>query len=1020
MGFSTYYKDIKPKVQKRDQSATFFTDTDRLVQLLKSWGFHDVVVSNDTQWRISQTNEYSHGLVLVVNGLVQVGERALDRLTFKSKNRNNKVEFETKQNDMFTISLGGGSMMLPITEISFFGNPMLLYNKNENNWYSESYMVPFSITTVSEKVDDYTEENSTHKIYSEDIDEDLTTDLGVEVQKELLTTSKVYTMPNYKINEKNISSMVFHDQIDSLLLDPEEDGYGKEYVLECGYQNGKNARNWGFVPQVYPEVVLNWLNGIPSDLGMQKKHYAYSGGTYAIVEIHNATLSLTNWDDETEEYALNPHDVVVIYEREAKVFPETVADFIFMSGDMEDHDGSIRSNFTKNGYHYYCEFDGAKSKVRLEPEMRYYILKNGWTLLGEDKNIKDETVVSDEGDFKEISPNASYGYIKSIIENKSVKDTMYIHGVSDYSFSDDYDGGIAFGHIYPDKWKDMSADKGYRTFPEVSTTIYGEIPIIKGQPIYWRNNKGSQNLINYYNKVDVVTGGAPYPQKTVNGWNCAFWGNWGDSRQANKVGLAGRFYSLYEVNPGILPDRVPVFRDDSTISTKKYSGWKMGGLYKVDIERGTGRGWDCIVEDFNWFNKNAPRPDGANDWDGNCVLWSDADEADPEGWLRGYDILVGMEYQKRKKSSRYANAVVIWRNANLLSNLDLSIKGFSYILSQTADGQSTVIKFNNNSSKDVLVRFGSKLIQVNAYDIHKEKVSNVNASKTNCYYIDPIDNRVRKISMLTGVEESFSPYFTWDTTDGGWTKTVTFNNLTNKEVSIKQSSISSTLMEPFSTKDFPITNFDEVLHYVPDASFTFRHPLTRNKQELFLKELFNIDMGPDGFRYSYRTIDDGWTLELDFVNNTRKPVEVKTGSSTINIRAFERKIDKVTNISEVLHWVPDAKYTYKDPTDNTKKIIYLRQLYTKAPEKFSYTTSLIENGWSLETKFFNDTVKSTTIGTGSKKIKLTPFQRTTDKVTNISEVLHYVPDSNYTYIDPISGEKVVLYLKDLYDMAKGK
>ena len=300
-----YFKDIIPSYKESD--CVEQTNIEKLKELLLSWGFLNVVVSDVSLWKIA--TQYSDGPRLEWKGNLYVQTIGLHYLKCKNKDKASyQVCYDLYSSGYILLNTHASGYnntdwkWIYISELGFGINVKSTYLWDDKNDILNKFSIPNQFVAAIG-------ENELSK--KEQFTSDIVDSYGDTVKYEYLNQIASYhTIPRYYIGNKakSLKSISFDYNVKTSKIDG-------QFIFDdsIGYKGGnrKGAKYWSFYPQTYPIVVFNNMTDVDA-------HYVDINGRigyYDKLNEHSFTYSNRKLKIDNTEVTVNDNDEVVFYIR---------------------------------------------------------------------------------------------------------------------------------------------------------------------------------------------------------------------------------------------------------------------------------------------------------------------------------------------------------------------------------------------------------------------------------------------------------------------------------------------------------------------------------------------------------------------------------------------------------------------------------------------------------------------------------------------------------------------------------
>lgn len=300
-----YFKDIIPSYKESD--CVEQTNIERLKELLLSWGFLNVVVSDVSLWKIA--TQYSDGPRLEWKGNLYVQTIGLHYLKCKNKDKSSyQVCYDLYSSGYILLNTHASGYnntdwkWIYISELGFGINVKSTYLWDDKNDILNKFSIPNQFVAAIG-------ENELSK--KEQFTSDIIDSYGDTVKYEYLNQIASYhTIPRYYIGNKtkSLKSISFDYNVKT-------SGTNGQFIFDdsIGYKGGsrKDAKYWSFYPQTYPVIVFNNMTDVDA-------HYVDINGSigyYDKLNEHSFTYSNGKLRIDNTEVTINNNDEVIFYIR---------------------------------------------------------------------------------------------------------------------------------------------------------------------------------------------------------------------------------------------------------------------------------------------------------------------------------------------------------------------------------------------------------------------------------------------------------------------------------------------------------------------------------------------------------------------------------------------------------------------------------------------------------------------------------------------------------------------------------
>lgn len=300
-----YFKDIIPSYKESD--CIDQTNIERLKELLLSWGFLDVIVSDVSLWKIA--TQYSNGPRLEWKGNLYVQSVGLHYLKCKNKDKSSYQGcYDLYSSGYILLNTHASGYnnadwkWIYISELGFGIDAKSTYIWDDTNDILNKFSIPNQFVTAIG-------ENELSK--KEQFTSDIIDSYGDTVKYEYLNQIASYhTIPRYYIGNKakSLKSISFDYNVKT-------SGTNGQFIFDdsIGYKGGsrKDAKYWSFYPQTYPIIVFNNMTDVDA-------HYVDINGSigyYDKLNEHSFTYSNGKLKIDNTEVVVNDNDEVVFYIR---------------------------------------------------------------------------------------------------------------------------------------------------------------------------------------------------------------------------------------------------------------------------------------------------------------------------------------------------------------------------------------------------------------------------------------------------------------------------------------------------------------------------------------------------------------------------------------------------------------------------------------------------------------------------------------------------------------------------------
>ena len=300
-----YFKDIIPSYRESD--CVDQTNIERLKELLLSWGFLNVIVSDVSLWKIA--TQYSDGPRLEWKGNLYIQSVGLHYLKCKNKDKSSyQVCYDLYSSGYILLNTHASGYnntdwkWIYISELGFGINVKSTYLWDDKNDILNKFSIPNQFVAAIG-------ENELSK--KEQFTSDIIDSYGDTVKYEYLNQIASYhTIPRYYIGNKakSLKSISFDYNVKT-------SGTNGQFIFDdsIGYKGGsrKDAKYWSFYPQTYPVIVFNNMNDVDA-------HYVDINGSigyYDKLNEHSFTYSNGKLRIDNTEVTVNNNDEVIFYIR---------------------------------------------------------------------------------------------------------------------------------------------------------------------------------------------------------------------------------------------------------------------------------------------------------------------------------------------------------------------------------------------------------------------------------------------------------------------------------------------------------------------------------------------------------------------------------------------------------------------------------------------------------------------------------------------------------------------------------
>lgn len=417
-----------------------------------------------------------------------------------------------------------GSWSLPFNYVAVTGDSHYSYLWDDGNRLidmieNQSSYIQNSISFVKESEE-----------VKSNFTENLTSNSNVIIYKEFLNKiASNYKIPNYRINGDDRHKIIrFNDNQNTLDKTKEEGLKGQFLDGEAGKNNDFNAKYWGAMPQIYPEIVYNdWesINANSNDIQLQ-----WSG-------LNEKQRILTIKD---KMYIINKQDVVVMLQRSST---ETIN---YTIPEKDSRNWFWHPNINNGYIHKIVDLESS-----CDGKNELIISQLQW---GVDFN-QPLTQVRYFSLYPTLSSDSIL--IKSLLQWKEEKVDMYLKNVSDHTYTGKfYNRGFSIGEY--DKWE----ASGWKKHCNLHLSCKVKYPVL-----ITPSNKSTGCYINY---------GSYEAKQTTDS---------GDVHCYLNEDFIGYIYAFFSSYPGVFPSIIGFldycncsFPDPNSNFTLEYSVTKNGNI----------------------------------------------------------------------------------------------------------------------------------------------------------------------------------------------------------------------------------------------------------------------------------------------------------------------------------------------------------------------------------------------------------------------------------------------------------
>lgn len=332
--------------------------------------------------------------------------------------------------------------------------------------------------------------------------ENLTSNSNVIIYKEFLNKiASNYKIPNYRINGDDRHKIIrFNDNQDTLDKTKEESLKGQFLDGEVGKNNDFNAKYWGAMPQVYPEIVYSdWesINANSNDVKLD----------WSILSDDRRSLKV----GESKEYIVDKNDIVLVMERYCL---KTTNHFIPSKNDM----------FWYPQKEYTHQLTNESSSCKIKGNLLFLLLPKNKSLTRVPLSDVYNQVL------EQLSPSSIL--TSSLYKMKNDDFDMYFKHVSDHASDLKADRGKSYFSI--GEYGDFS-EEGWKQHCNMRLACSVEYPVLQ------TSLKNSGNSIDY---------GAQQTGQTRDS---------GDVHAYLSSDFYGKLYANFSSYPGIFPSKIGFF-----------------------------------------------------------------------------------------------------------------------------------------------------------------------------------------------------------------------------------------------------------------------------------------------------------------------------------------------------------------------------------------------------------------------------------------------------------------------------